>query len=824
MKNSKIEILAPAGSLQALYAAVAAGADAIYLGGKQFNARAYATNFSEKEILAGIRFAHRHGVRIYMTMNTLLRDEELEEALAYAKEVYAQGVDALILQDIGLLSMIRRELPHMEVHASTQMTLHNQEGVAWAAEQGFQRVVLARELALAEIQKIAQTSSIKVEVFAHGALCFAYSGQCYMSSFLGGRSGNRGRCAQPCRLAYQVDGIEGFYLSTKDLCVVDQVKAFQDAGVQAIKIEGRMKKPAYVYHVVREYRRAVDALGLKESSERIEPTYDLLRLAFNRDFSKGFAFEAKSPALLSSDFPGNRGLELARWKASELKPGLKFKLPSSMRIAKGDRFLLRQGAEEMVFELNEEIDPKGEMTIPPFTGKSSSENVILSLLENQEILIETEKQIRVAQESFKMRPREVDLTLILKEGQPTVLGLRFENQTLQFEYPQYVPVKAKEQGLTEQRVRQFFEKLHETPYLIRHLHLEQEAPLHLSGSALNAIRRHWTDMLWYGSLREEEKVIKHYVKNAAKRSPTTSETPKLQFAVGNYEQAQALLKTKPEAISIGGDSFYGAMSPKELEQILVQAKSYEIEVEFSLPTIVHDTEWNIWNPLLEVANSHNCPVKIAQPSQAHVIATRFPTLKLRGDWSLQLMNHEAVRNLIANTDFEQLTIYPELSLQQSANLPVEFPKVQWQFLIGGRQNLMISNHCLTWNRHGKCLLCYKNGNNQAPALWPMVDRLGKSFLVAQNQFCRTHLLNSSELCLMEHYYQLQRSGYVHWLVDLRHLDPQIIVEAASIWQESLKAFLKDSSDWLQQGKLYRQQLETLLRAETTKGHTFRGVE
>ena len=275
MKNSKIEILAPAGSLQALYAAVAAGADAIYLGGKQFNARAYATNFSEKEILAGIRFAHRHGVRIYMTMNTLLRDEELEEALAYAKEVYAQGVDALILQDIGLLSMIRRELPHMEVHASTQMTLHNQEGVAWAAEQGFQRVVLARELALAEIQKIAQTSSIKVEVFAHGALCFAYSGQCYMSSFLGGRSGNRERCAQPCRLAYQVDGKEGFYLSTKDLCVIDQVQAFQDAGVQAIKIEGRMKKPAYVYHVVREYRRAVDALGLKESSERIEPTYDL---------------------------------------------------------------------------------------------------------------------------------------------------------------------------------------------------------------------------------------------------------------------------------------------------------------------------------------------------------------------------------------------------------------------------------------------------------------------------------------------------------------------------------------------------------------------
>jgi len=824
MSKSKIEILAPAGSLQALYAAVAAGADAIYLGGKQFNARAYATNFSEKEILAGIRFAHRHGVRIYMTMNTLLRDEELEEALAYAKEVYAQGVDALILQDIGLLSMIRSELPNMEVHASTQMTLHNQEGVAWAAQQGFQRVVLARELALTEIQNIAKTSPIKVEVFAHGALCFAYSGQCYMSSFLGGRSGNRGRCAQPCRLAYQVDGKEGFYLSTKDLWVIDQVKAFQDAGVHAIKIEGRMKKPAYVYHVVREYRRAIDALNSEGVSKQIKPTYDMLRLAFNRDFSKGFAFESKSPTLLSSDFPGNRGLELARWKASELKPGLKFKLPSSIRISKGDRFLLRQGAVEMVFELSEEVGSKGEMAIPSFNVKNSSESVILSLLENQEILMETEKQIESVQTNPKMRPQEVDLTLILREAEPVILELQTENQRLRFEYPQYLPVKAQEQGLTEQRVRQFFEKLHETPYQIRNLRLEQENPLHLSASALNAIRRHWTDLLWHGASRAGGMTTDWHRKSIENKTSMTTEMPKLQFAVGNYEQAQALLTTMPQAISIGGDSFFGALTPNELDRILTTAKSQRIDIEFCLPTIIHDKEWSAWYPLLEVANSHNCPVKIAQPAQISVISKRFPNLKLRGDWSLQLMNHEAVCNLISEADFEQLTVYPELSLQQAAKLPLEFPTIKWQHLIGGRQNLMISNHCLTWNRHEKCLLCYKNGNNNAPALWPMVDRMGKSFLVAQNQFCRTHLLNSSELCLIEHYYQLYRSGYVHWHVDLRHLAPSILAEVASVWQESLKAYLKDPSEWLQQGKQYRNQLETLLGAETTKGHTFRGVE
>jgi putative protease len=824
MKNKRIEILAPAGSLQALYAAVAAGADAIYLGGKQFNARAYATNFSEKEILAGIRFAHRHGVRIYMTMNTLLRDDELDEALAYAQEVYAQGVDALILQDIGLLRLIKRELPAMEVHASTQMTLHNQEGVAWAAQQGFQRVVLARELALSEIQTLCQTSPIKLEVFAHGALCFAYSGQCYMSSFLGGRSGNRGRCAQPCRLPYQIDEKEGFYLSTKDLCVIEQVKAFQDAGVQVIKIEGRMKKPSYVYHVVREYRRAIDALATSRKLEIKKATTEVLRLAFNRDFTKGFTFEGKAPSLLSSDFPGNRGLELFQWKAAEFKNGQKYRLPSTLLIQKGDRFLLRQGAQEMTFEASDETQPGEWLTIPLFTKNNSSDMVILSVLENKPLLMETENQIEKIKESGKLRPVDLDLVLTLQEGTPTHLTIQKDEQTYRVDYPQFVATKAQEQGLTELKVRQSFDKLHDTPFQIRTLDLIQDTPLYLSASALNTMRRDWSDILWFGASREGTGNPALRSKPPKSKAVSNFKTPSLQFAVGNREQALALLTMQPQSISIGSDSFFGVLTPEGLNEILTVAKNQRTEFELSLPVIIHDTEWGYWESLLEVANAQQCPVKIAQPSQISFIKRQYPNLNLRGDWPLQLMNYEAVKALLDEAEFEQLVVYPELSLQQSEDLPVQFPKINWQYQVGGRQNLMISNHCLTWNRHGKCLQCYKNGNNNAPALWTMTDRFGKSFLIAQNQFCRTHLLNGSELCLIEHYYQLHRSGYTNWLVDLRHLDSDTLTRVVAVWLQSLKRYLEDSTDWLQQGKSYRQQLEALSGADTTKGHTFRGVE
>ena len=275
------ELLAPAGDMECLYAAVSAGADAIYVGGKRFGARAFAKNFDIDELCSAVRYCHLQGVKLYVTLNTLIEDREMADAVEYAAELYRIGVDALIVADLGVMSAIRRYVPDLELHASTQMSVHNTDGATAALSLGASRVVLARELPLSEIKRAVDSSPCEIEVFLHGALCVCYSGQCLFSSMVGGRSGNRGECAQPCRLPYN----GGKYpLSLKDLSLADHIPALIESGVASLKIEGRMKSPDYVYTVVSIYRSLLDEgrVATKEENE-------MLRRAFSRGgFTDGY--------------------------------------------------------------------------------------------------------------------------------------------------------------------------------------------------------------------------------------------------------------------------------------------------------------------------------------------------------------------------------------------------------------------------------------------------------------------------------------------------------------------------------------------------------
>lgn len=257
--NNRVEILAPAGSVDSLNAAVAAGADAVYMGGPRFGARAYADNPEEEELLQAIDYVHIHGRKIYLTVNTLLKDAEIDDLYRYLYPYYRQGLDGVIVQDIGVAEYVRAHFPELPLHASTQMTITGAPGAALMKERGVSRVVPARELSLAEIRKIKQETGMEVECFVHGALCYCYSGQCLLSSLLGGRSGNRGQCAQPCRLPYRVHGRKpDGLLSLKDLCTIDMIPELAGAGIDSFKIEGRMKQPDYVYTVVSMYRKYTD--------------------------------------------------------------------------------------------------------------------------------------------------------------------------------------------------------------------------------------------------------------------------------------------------------------------------------------------------------------------------------------------------------------------------------------------------------------------------------------------------------------------------------------------------------------------------------------
>ena len=278
MRNKDFELLAPAGSLEILKGVIESGADAVYVGGSMFGARAYANNFTEEELLEAIDFAHLRGVKVYLTVNTLIKNSEFSKLYDYLLPYYKRGLDAVIVQDLGVVKAIHEYFPSMEIHTSTQMTVTGADGVRFLSQFGVTRVVMAREVSLAEMKRIHEETGMELEAFVHGALCYSYSGQCLFSSILGGRSGNRGRCAQPCRLPYTVEGKKDeFILSLKDMCGIKALDKLHDAGVYSLKIEGRMKQLEYACGVVKYYRSYIDSMKPVSDAD-----YDRIKALGNR--------------------------------------------------------------------------------------------------------------------------------------------------------------------------------------------------------------------------------------------------------------------------------------------------------------------------------------------------------------------------------------------------------------------------------------------------------------------------------------------------------------------------------------------------------------
>ena len=312
-----IELLAPAGSIEALKAAVESGADAVYLSGQMFGARAYANNFDEQGLKEAIEFAHLRNVKIHVTVNTLVDNAEIPELVEYLRYLYEVGADAILVQDFGVAKIAHEIVPDLPMHASTQMTVNNLAGVLALQELGFSRVVLSREVTLKDIRHICRNCNVEIEVFAHGALCVCYSGQCLMSSMIGGRSGNRGRCAQPCRLPYSLVDKNGqnvlkdagqYLLSPRDMNTIEL--DLIEAGVASLKLEGRMKKPEYVAVVVNSYRQKIDAFYQK--TDLVEDVQKNLSQIFNRDFTTAYLEKKQGKFMMSDKRPNNRGRLIGR--------------------------------------------------------------------------------------------------------------------------------------------------------------------------------------------------------------------------------------------------------------------------------------------------------------------------------------------------------------------------------------------------------------------------------------------------------------------------------------------------------------------------------
>ena len=311
------ELLAPVGSMDHLKVAINAGASSIYLSGKEYGARRFAENFTLNEISEAVNTAHLHNVKVYVTVNTLIKEDELQDVMNYLSHLYSIGVDAVLVQDLGLVELINKHLPKLKVHGSTQMTAENQLKLDYLESKGIKRIVLPREMRKDEIKNLR--TKMELEIFVHGALCVSYSGQCLMSSLIGQRSGNRGTCAGSCRQMYSIVDeknntlLENFYpLSMKDLCSLENLKTLLDVGITSLKIEGRMKSSSYVYTVVKLYRLAIDSYyENNEIKIDYEELYNLKKI-FNREFTKGFLFDEENNKVINMKRPNHQGVEVGK--------------------------------------------------------------------------------------------------------------------------------------------------------------------------------------------------------------------------------------------------------------------------------------------------------------------------------------------------------------------------------------------------------------------------------------------------------------------------------------------------------------------------------
>ena len=513
----KVELLAPAGSYESMVAAYSAGADAVYIGGAKFGARAFADNLDTEQMKKAIDYAHIRGRKLYLTVNTLLKQKETEELYDYLLPFYREGLDAVIVQDFGVFQMVREAFPDMDLHASTQMTVTGVRGAAWLQERGASRVVTARELSMEEIRKIHEQVPVEIESFVHGALCFCYSGQCLLSSMIGGRSGNRGRCAQPCRLPYQLyeeDSLlsrDPYLMSPKDMCTLDLIPELVESGIYSFKMEGRMKKPEYTAGITSVYRKYIDQYlndGKENFMVRPEDRSLLMDLYNRGGFSQGYYQQHNGKDMMSMQRPNHWGTEAAKMISAGRET--KWKALEDLNIR--DVLELRSAKEKREYTLSQNVAKGAVFSMKTGNGREKN-GMLLYRTRNEKLISEIRK-------TYLDNPYKVgiDGELLLQKKCAAHLQIRYRDI--------YVSVSggevqsAQKRPLEEKDVRKQISKLGQTEFKWEKLQIRMDEGIFLSVQELNELRRKAIEELTEAILQKERK--------CQNRIPQTREKPETQ--------------------------------------------------------------------------------------------------------------------------------------------------------------------------------------------------------------------------------------------------------------------------------------------------------
>lgn len=825
------ELLAPAGSPDALKAAVAAGADAVYLSGKRFGARKFAANFSEKELEEAVDYAHMNGVKVYVTVNTLIRDYELLDAARYLLGLYEIGADAVLVQDIGLASLARQIVPELDLHASTQMTIHNSAGAAWAAALGMKRVVLAREVSLDEIDRIAKGIDVGLEVFIHGALCYCYSGQCLLSSAIGGRSGNRGMCAQPCRKPYVLlrgdkddygrpTGLsaapvkERFLISTRDLSVYSKLDKIVRSPIESIKIEGRMKSPEYVAIVTSIYRKALDAIAKGSWRPSEEDMMDLA-MAFNRDFTEGYLLGSKN--IIGREMSDNRGVPIGSVASYDSSHGeASIRLTGSLVPEQGDGLVFLAPGQELGLVVYKPSFKDGLLRLRTPERVRPGAKVYMT---SSNALSRRAKGIM----SKPLTQIPIDLRIDWVDGVPVVCvdGPRGIGH-IEFR-ADFMMEPALNKPLTSEQIEMQLRRTGGTPFFIRRMDIRYPGGLFAPLSSLNQLRR---DIL--SKVRDALLSVKQPSSEKVEAARKRLEGIDLTASVGPSGRVPALaayadsLDAIRGAIDGGCKRIYfephlgGGCSQKEycegLLNLMKEAKEIcaDAQLIWKWPRITKDKYLKSAVPLLPRSCADG--IMVEGIGAANAVASAMPDMPLSGSMSLNVWNHLTVWQL--SQPFQRLTLSPELSANQLSELVARahlrnIPELE--LVVQGNLEVMVTEDCLPCLAPGKA------------EFWGLQD-FKRMFPLRTDDESRTHIFNSVETCLIDYMPKIFEIGLDGIAIDARGRTARYAKEMAELYRGAIDLTEKGEVSLRRDLENLKEEARRMSLGGITSGHFLKGLK
>ena len=811
-KGFIMELLAPAGTMENFMAALESGADAIYLGGKVFNARAHAANFGIDELREAVRLAHILDVSVYVTVNILIGDTELKDLEQYIKDLDSIGVDAIIVQDLAVAEIAKRVAPNIHLHGSTQMTAATLDAVRFYESLGFTRVVLARELSLKEIQHICKHCKAEIEVFVHGALCVCYSGQCLMSSFIGGRSGNRGACAQPCRLPYELLDSKGesvlpkheaYLLSPKDLNYSEHMNELVAAGVTSFKVEGRMKKVSYVRQVIGTYREILDDASIHENQRKA------LASGFNRGFSTAYLEDTVGRQMMTVVAPNHQGKPIGE---SYTKKGEVY-LSLTEPIEQGSLVkILQSNGSVTYYTVDDEWTCVSDTLYKgrPAEGLAVGQLYLASTPKNtksrglQEFTRKYDMSVYLSVGS-NGETNYTELTAILDSG----LSVTVTNE--------YVPAIANKVPTSLEKVTEQLGRLGNTLFRLSYVDIP-DGPYMWPASVLNALRRDAVTAL-------ETALITHHVESwqalqvtgdvdydfKAQHELSYDTCPMISARVDEIEGVKAAISGGAQKIVFGGDRLsripYALSIYDEVARLCAQS---DVICTFATPRVVKDDEVEAYKHTLEaIVQAHPDSISIHVPQALLWLRELGYTGAIEADTGLNIFNTPTLHfweqlHISCVNPSQELTLKQITELAKHSHVPIET-------MIHGYTEMMISEYCAiasfvgTGSKVNCPMPCVKES-------YSLKDRKGEIFPIRTDPYCRMHIMNSHEMDMRAYVPMLLQKGISILRVDGRHMKPSYLKDIVSQYVGIATGTIEAPP------KKIDSQGESI-----TRGHYFRGI-